>query len=293
MEFSDILDIVIGGLTNGMLLFMVAAGLTLVFGVLRIINFSHGAVYMLAAYISYSVMVMFGNTPNAYWVALLVAPIAVAFLGVLIEVFLLRPMYNREHLMQLLVTYALVLVIVDATKFIWGPDPKMVLLPDILCGRIAILGTIFSVYGLVLILIGFLTMIGLWLFLNRTKLGHIIRAGAFDPEMTESLGINLKLIYTFIFALGAWMAGLAGVLIAPITTVSQGMDSSVLLDAFAVVVIGGMGSIGGAFIASILVGLSNSFGLLWFAGIAIAFTFIVMAVVLVVRPWGLFGRPIR
>jgi len=293
LEFSDILDIVIGGLTNGMLLFMVAAGLTLVFGVLRIINFSHGAVYMLAAYISYSVMVMFGNTPNAYWVALLVAPIAVAFLGVLIEVFLLRPMYNREHLMQLLVTYALVLVIVDATKFIWGPDPKMVLLPDILCGRIDILGATFSVYGLVLILIGFLTMVGLWLFLNRTKLGHIIRAGAFDPEMTESLGINLKLIYTFIFALGAWMAGLAGVLIAPITTVSQGMDSSVLLDAFAVVVIGGMGSIGGAFIASILVGLSNSFGLLWFAGIAIAFTFIVMAVVLVVRPWGLFGRPIK
>jgi branched-subunit amino acid ABC-type transport system permease component len=136
-------------------------------------------------------------------------------------------------------------------------------------------------------------MIGLWLFLNKTKLGHIVRAGAFDPEMTEALGINLKFIYTFIFALGAWMAGLAGVLIAPLTTVSQGMDSSVLIEAFAVVVIGGMGSIGGAFLASILVGLSNSFGLLWFAGIAIAFTFIVMAVVLVVRPWGIFGRPIK
>lgn len=293
MEFSDILDIIVGGLTSGMLLFMVAAGLTLVFGVLRIINFSHGAIYMLAAYISYSVMMLFGNTPNAYWIALLIAPIAVAVLGALIEIFLLRPMYNREHLMQLLVTYALVLVIVDATKFLWGPDPKMVLLPDILSGRIAILGAIFSVYSLVLILIGFLTMVGLWLFLNKTKLGHIIRAGAFDPEMTEALGINLKFIYTFIFALGAWMAGLAGVLIAPLTTVSQGMDSSVLLDAMAVVVIGGMGSIGGAFLASILVGLGNSFGLLWFAGMAIAFTFIVMAVVLVVRPWGLFGRPIK
>ncbi len=293
MEFRDILDILVGGLTNGMLLFIFAAGLTLVFGVLRIINFSHGAVYMLAAYLSYSVMVGLGNIPGAFWIGLLVAPVAVAILGVLIEIFMLRPMYNREHLMQLLVTYALVLVIVDATKFVWGPDPKMVMLPGILSGQVALFGAIFSVYSLLLIWTGFSAMIGLWLFLNKTKIGHIIRAGAFDPEMTEALGVNLTLIYTFIFALGAWMAGLAGVLIAPIITVSQGMDATMLLDAMAVVVIGGMGSIGGAFLASILVGLSSSFGLLWVPGIAIAFTFIVMAVVLVVRPWGLFGRPIK
>jgi branched-chain amino acid transport system permease protein len=293
VEFRDILDILVGGLTNGMLLFIFAAGLTLVFGVLRIINFAHGAVYMLAAYLSYSVVVLLGNTPGVFWVSLFVAPIAVAFLGVLIEVFLLRPMYNREHLMQLLLTYSLVLVIVDATKFVWGPDPKMVPLPEVLNGHIALFGAIFSAYSLVLILAGFLTMIGLWLFMSKTKTGHIIRAGAFDPEMTEALGVNLKLIYTLIFALGAWMAGLAGVLVAPLTTVSQGMDATMLIEAFAVVVIGGMGSIIGAFIASIVVGLSTSFGLLWVPGIAIAFVFIVMAVVLVLRPWGLFGRPIK
>jgi len=250
-------------------------------------------VYMLAAYLSYSVVVVLHNTPGAFWIGLLVAPVAVAFLGILIEVFLLRPMYKREHLMQLLLTYSLVLVIVDATKFVWGPDPKMVPLPEVLSGQVALFGTIFSVYSLVLILAGLSTMIGLWLFMNKTKIGHIIRAGAFDPEMTEALGVNLKLIYTFIFALGAWMAGLAGVLVVPLTTVSQGMDATMLIEAFAVVVIGGMGSIIGAFIASIMVGLTTSFGLLWVPGIAIAFVFIVMAVVLVLRPWGLFGRPIK
>jgi branched-chain amino acid transport system permease protein len=293
LEFRDILEILVGGLTNGMVLFIFAAGLTLVFGVLRIINFSHGAVYMLAAYLSYSVTVKLGSTPSAFWISLLVAPVTVAVLGALVEILLLRPIYNREHLMQLLVTYSLVLMIVDANKFVWGPDPKMVPLPDVLSGQIPFFGAILSVYSLILILAGFSVIIGLWLLLNKTKIGHIIRAGAFDPEMTEALGVNLKLIYTFIFALGAWMAGLAGVLIAPLITVSQGMDASMLIDAFAVVVIGGMGSIGGAFLASILVGLSSSFGLLWVPGIAIAFIFIVMAAVLVVRPWGLFGRPIK
>jgi len=217
----------------------------------------------------------------------------VTALGVAIEIFLLRPIYHREHLMQLLLTYSLVLVIVDATKFLWGPDPKMVPLPSALGNQVMLFGAVLSVYSLVLIAIGLAAMVTLWLFLNRTNLGHIIRAGAFDPEMTEVLGINLKLVYTFIFALGAWMAGLAGVLMAPLTTVSQGMDASMLIEAFAVVVIGGMGSIVGAFIASILVGMVNSFGLLWIPGVAIAFVFMVMAVVLVVRPWGLFGRPVK
>jgi len=293
MEFLDLLEILVGGLTNAMLLFVVAAGLTLVFGVLRIVNFSHGAVFMLAAYLAYSVTTAFGQAGYSFWIALVVAPLAVTVLAVAIELFLLRPMYDREHLMQLLLTYSLVLIIVDASKFLWGPDPKMVPMPSFLSNQVTFLGAVFSLYSLIIILFGITTMILLWLFLNKTRLGHIIRAGAFDPEMTEALGINLKFIYTFIFALGGWMAGLAGVMIAPLTTVSQGMDASMLIEAFAVVVIGGMGSIGGAFIASILVGMANSFGLLWIPGIAIAFIFIVMAVVLVVRPWGLFGRPIK
>jgi len=276
-----------------MILFIVAAGLTLVFGVLRIINFAHGAVYMLAAYLASSITAVFDQAGYSFWIALVVAPLMVAALAAIIEVFLLRPMYKREHLMQLLLTYALVLVIVDATKFLWGPNPRMVSLPVSLSGHVNFSGTTLSFYNLVLIFIGVLTMILLWSFLNKTKLGHIILAGAFDPEMTECLGINLKFIYTFIFALGSWMAGLAGVLIVPMTTVSQGMGASILIEAFAVVVIGGMGSIGGAFIASILIGMINSFGLLWVPGIAIAFIFIAMAVVLVVRPWGLFGRPLK
>jgi len=293
LEFRDLLEIAIGGLTSAMLLFIFAAGLTLVFGVLRIINFAHGAIFMLAAYLSYTVTKAFGQAGYSFWLALIAAPLVVTALGVAIEIFLLRPIYHREHLMQLLLTYSLVLVIVDATKFLWGPDPKMVPLPSVLGNQVMLFGAVLSVYSLVLIAIGLAAMVTLWLFLNRTNLGHIIRAGAFDPEMTEVLGINLKLVYTFIFALGAWMAGLAGVLMAPLTTVSQGMDASMLIEAFAVVVIGGMGSIVGAFIASILVGMVNSFGLLWIPGVAIAFVFIVMAVVLVVRPWGLFGRPVK
>jgi len=293
LEFRDLLEIAIGGLTSAMLLFIFAAGLTLVFGVLRIINFTHGAIFMLAAYLSYTVTKAFGQAGYSFWLALIAAPLVVTALGVAIEIFLLRPIYHREHLMQLLLTYSLVLVIVDATKFLWGPDPKMVPLPSVLGSQVILFGAVLSIYSLVLIAIGLAAMVTLWLFLNKTNLGHIIRAGAFDPEMTEVLGINLKLVYTFIFGLGAWMAGLAGVLMAPLTTVSQGMDASMLIEAFAVVVIGGMGSIVGAFIASILVGMVNSFGLLWIPGVAIAFVFMVMAVVLVVRPWGLFGRPVK
>ncbi|MEW6265798.1 MAG: branched-chain amino acid ABC transporter permease [Thermodesulfobacteriota bacterium] len=293
MQFKDVVEIAIGGLTNSMILFIVAAGLTLVFGVLRIINFSHGAVYMLAAYLGYGTTVILGQNGYSFWLALLIAPLAVAALGAIIEVFLLRPMYKREHLMQLLLTYSLVLIIVDLTKIIWGAEPRMVPLPATLSGAAKFLGAIVPVYNLFLVIVGLAVMVLLWFFLNRTKLGHIIRAGVLDAEMTEAIGINLKLIYTFIFALGAWMAGLAGVLIAPLTSVAPGMDATMLMESFAVVVIGGMGSIGGAFFASILLGLANSFGLLWIPGLAIAFTFLVMAIVLVIRPWGLFGRPIK
>jgi len=293
LDLRDVIEITVGGLTNGMVLFIFSAGLTFVFGVLHILNFAHGALYMLSAYIGFCVATMLGGSPNAFWMSLLVAPVMVGLIGGVIEVFLLRPMYKREHLMQLLLTYSLALMIVDATKFIWGPDPKMVLLPQVLTGYVSLMGATISVYNLLLIAIGFLIMIGISLFINRTNLGHIIRAGAFDPEMTESLGINLKVIYTFIFCLGSWMGGLAGVLVAPLTTVAQGMDAGMLLEGFAVVVIGGMGSIAGAFIAATIVGLASSFGLCWVPGIAIAFTFLVMAVVLIVRPWGLFGRPIR
>ena len=293
MEIRDLIEIAVGGLTNGMVLFIFSAGLTFVFGVLHILNFAHGAMYMLAAYIGFSVASIIGDTSTGYWMSLIVAPLAIGLIGGVVEVFLLRPMYKREHLMQLLLTYSLALVIVDATKFIWGADPKMVLLPEALCGFISIMGATISVYNLLLILIGIMIMIGLTLFIERTNLGHIIRAGAYDPEMTEALGINLKVIYTFIFSFGAWMGGLAGVLVAPLTTVAQGMDAGMLLEGFAVVVIGGMGSIGGAFIAATIIGLASSFGLIWVPGIAIAFTFLVMAIVLVVRPRGLFGRAVR
>lgn len=291
MDLGLFIEIVVGGLTNGMLLFIVAAGLTFVFGVLHVINFAHGALYMLSAYLGYSVCHWFGDTPGSYWLALILAPLATGIIGAGIEIALLRPMYKREHLMQLLLTYSLALVIADLTKFFWGADPKMVALPEILGGFIEVGTAMLPIYNLVIVGLGLAAMIALHLFINKTRLGHIIRAGAFDAEMTENLGINLRAIYTLIFALGAWLCGLAGVLIAPMTTVAQGMDATMLLDAFAVVVIGGMGSIGGSLIAAIIVGLFGAFGLLWFPGLAIAFTFVVMAVILLIRPWGLFGRP--
>jgi branched-subunit amino acid ABC-type transport system permease component len=277
------------GLSFGMLVFILAIGLSLVLGVARILNFAHGTFYMLSAFLSYTIVQFLGNTPNMFWVALILAPIVIALIGGLCEMIFFRPIYREELLYQLLLTYALVFILSDVQKMIWGTENFVVWLPDILSGEINIFGQYFGIYNLVLICLGPFLCIMLWLLLNRTKLGNLIRAAALDRDMLSALGVDTKRLYTLTFMIGTALAGLAGVLGAGLGTVNPGMDMDVILPCFIVVVIGGIGSLWGTLLGSFLLGQVNAFGLLFFPRLALAFSFILMAVVLIFRPWGLLG----
>lgn len=283
----------IAGLSYGMLVFILAIGLSLTLGVAKIINFAHGSFYMLGAYLTYTVVSRLVTTPDGFWVALLLAPVAVALIGVLCEIFLFRPIYRIELLYQLLLTYALVFIFSDAQKMIWGTENFMVSLPAILSGTVKILGQAFGILNLSLIGLGPLLYLILWLVLNKTKMGNLVLAAAVDREMLGALGVDAARLFSLTFFIGSGLAGLAGVLGAGLGAVNPGMDIAVILSCFIVVVIGGMGSLGGTLLGAFLLGEVLSFGLLILPRLALAFSFILMAVVLIIRPWGLLGKPER
>jgi len=281
------------GLTTAMFLFLIASGLSLIFGVLKIINFAHGSLYMIGAYIAWNMTVVLGRTSIGFLGAVVVASLSVAVLGGLVERFLLRYMYRREELYQLLFTYALVLVFSDACKYIWGTQPHSVSRPPILSGGFDFFGVRFPHYDLFIIVLGPLIAFGFWLLLNRTSYGRIIRAAALDREMLGALGTNVSTLYTGMFVLAAFLAGLSGALVSPIKSVVPGMDVEIIIEAFIVVVIGGLGSLWGTLLGSLIYGLTLAFGILIFPRFSIFAAFVIMAVVLIVRPWGLLGRPVR
>jgi branched-chain amino acid transport system permease protein len=281
------------GLTTAMFLFLIASGLSLIFGVLKIINFAHGSLYMIGAYIAWNITVIVGRTSIGFLGAVVVASLSVAVLGGLVERLLLRYMYKREELYQLLFTYALVLIFADACKFIWGTQPHSVSRPPILAGSFDFLGVRFPHYDLFIIVLGPLIALGFWLFLNRTSYGRIIRAAALDREMLGALGTNVSSLYTGMFVLAAFLAGLSGALVSPIKSVVPGMDIEIIIEAFIVVVIGGLGSLWGTLLGSLIYGLTLAFGILVFPRFSIFAAFVIMAVVLIVRPWGLLGRPVK
>lgn len=284
----------LGGLTSAMFLFAVAAGLSLIFGVTRIVNFSHGSLYMLGAYLSFSVVRRIAAEGVDLWqfVAMLVlAPLMVALIAGVIEVALLKRIYASDEVFQLLLTYAIVLVLADAAKAIWGTHPMSMPRPGILQGSISVFGQPFPTYSAVIAAVGPLIALGLWLLLYRTRWGMFIRAAAEDREMLGALGANEGRLFTGVFVLGGWLAGLAGALAAPMVTVEPGMDVSVIVEAFVVVVVGGLGNVWGSLLAALLIGQFKAFGTLIFPGIGLMAVYVVMAVVLIVRPWGLLGTP--
>ncbi len=283
----------IAGLSYGMLVFILAIGLSLTLGVAKIINFAHGSLYMLGAYLTYTVVSRLGTTSEMYWVALFLAPVAVALIGLVCEIFLFRPIYRLELLYQLLLTYALVFIFSDVQKIVWGTENFMVSLPAVLSGSVGIWGQDFGLYNLVLIGLGPVFYFILWLILNKTKMGNLVLAAAVDREMLSALGVDTARLYSLVFVIGSGLAGLAGVLGAGLGSVSPGMDIAVILPCFIVVVIGGMGSLEGTLLGAFLLGQVLSFGLLILPRLALAFSFILMAVVLILRPWGLFGKPER
>lgn len=279
-----------------------AAGLSLIFGVTRIVNFAHGSLYMLGLYLAYALVERWGAGPLGFWWSLLCAALLVAALGVLAEILLLRRLYRAPEMFQLLATFALVLILNDAALWAWGPDDLLGPLAPGLEGAWPVFGRYVPVYDLLLILIGPLVLLALWLLLARTRWGRLVRAATLDREMLGALGVNQAWLFTSVFALGAFLAGLGGALQLPRQPAALALDLAVIGEAFVVVVVGGMGSLPGAYLAALLIAqvkaLCIALGTVSVAGLEIAFPkltlvaeFLCMAVVLVFRPWGLLGRP--
>jgi len=301
MDFSGLLVQLLNGLAGASSLFLVGAGLSLIFGVTRIVNFAHGSFFMLGVYIAYSLVERLG-AGLGFWPALALSALAVGAIGALVEVLVLRRIYRAPELFQLLATFALVLVIKDAALWLWGPEDLLGPRAPGLSGAVDILGRRFPSYDLLLIIAGPLVLGALWLLLKRTRWGMLVRAATQDREMVGALGVNQAWLFTSVFALGAMLAGLGGALQLPREPASLNLDLLTIGDAFVVVVVGGMGSIPGAYVAALLIaeikamcvglGTVQAFGLDFsFSKLTLVAEFLVMAVVLVWRPWGLMGRP--
>nr|WP_294519229.1 branched-chain amino acid ABC transporter permease [uncultured Rhodopila sp.] len=279
----------VSGLIVGMLLFLVAAGLTLIFGVLKIVNFAHGTFYMLGAYLAYSVFAATGS----YVLGVLAGGLGMAAFGVLFERFLIRRVYGANVLMQLLICYAVVLICDDLVKLIWGPDFRaMGMPPEFQVPPLFIAGGVVPPFYIVLIAVTLVIGGALGLGLGLTRVGKTIRAAAINPDMVSALGINTTLLYSMVFAVGGMLAGLAGGLAAPVRSLTPGMGFSILIESFIVTVIGGMGSIAGALIAAVVLGLIRSFGTIGFPLFTEGLMYIAMIIILVVKPSGLFGKEI-
>lgn len=292
MSLDTFVVVLVSGLSGAALLFLVGSGLTLVFGALRLINMAHGSLYMIGAFIAVALVSLLGGAVG-FWFALAGASIAVGVIGGLIEVAILRRLYRRDHLMQLLATFALILVINGLIRVTFGTNFHTVSAPSYLTGSISIGSSSVSAYQLFLILVALVVGSALWAMLQRTRLGRAIRAAVADAELLSLAGTNVPLLFTTVFIIGALLAGLGGAVIAPYQTVSLGIDVDIVVEAFAVTIIGGLGSLGGAMVGALVVGLVQSFGVYFAPKWSLAFIFIVMAAVLAIRPSGLFGEPER
>ncbi len=279
------------GLASAASLFLVACGLSIIFGVSRIVNFAHGSLYMLGAYLAYTFTVRFGGGILGFWGAVVAAAVCVGVIGVVVEVLLLRRLYRSPELLQLVATFAVVLVVQDLALAVWGPEDLLGPRAPGLAGSVDIMGHRLPEYDLALIALAPAVLAALWMLLNRTRWGILVRAATEDREMVAALGVNQKWLFTTVFFLGAFLAGLGGAVQLPREPANLMMDLNMIAEAFVVVVIGGMGSIGGAFLAAVLIAQLQAFGILIFPEITLVLLFLVMAVVLVLRPWGLLGRP--
>jgi branched-chain amino acid transport system permease protein len=276
----------IHGLAYGMILFLLASGLTLIFGMMGILNLAHAAFFMLSAYFCYQVLVM----TESFWLALLIAPVASGLIGVLLERFLLRRVHAFGHIGELILTVGVSLVILEGVKVFWGTESLPVTVPEYFEGLISIGSLEYPIYRLFIIGLSLFVLSILAVILYKTRLGMVVRAAVSDADMVNALGINVPLVFMFVFGTGTWLAGVAGVAIAPILTVFPGLGDQVGLDAFMVVVVGGLGSLGGAFLVSIIFGLLSSYGVQFVSQLAPVLMFIFMAIVLVIKPVGLFGE---
>ncbi len=275
------------GLSRTVILFIVASGLSLILGVLRIPNIAHGSLYMIGAFTAYTVSRLFGGGIAGYWMAILIAPLAVAFLSFILERGIFSRVYEREHIMLFLLTFSFVLIFGDLVKMVWGAEYKTVPLPSFFQGAIPILGMPFPIYNFFLLLVGPLVAIVLYLLVDKTKMGKISRAAAVDREMVAGVGINVSRVFCSVFVIGCFLAGLGGVLVAPIVNVSLGMDHTLIMEAFLIVIIGGLGNVWGALLGALIFGLTQSLGILIWPQFGIVLPYAAVIVVLSFRPTGL------
>jgi len=274
------------GLSRAMILFTICAGLSFVLGVLRVPNIAHGTLYMIGAFATFTFSKYFGGA-SGFWIALILAPLVVALVGLVAERTLFRHLYQREHLMLLLFTFALAMILGDLVKIVWGAEYRSVPAPDLLKGSITVLGASFPRYNLFLIFVGLLVAVSLWLFVTRTKIGKISRAAAVDRDMVALLGINVSWVFAAAFVIGCCLAGLGGALVAPTVSITLGMDHSLIIEAFLIVTIGGLGNMWGALVGSLIFGITQSLGVLVFPQFAIVFPYTAVVIVLLLRPKGL------
>ena len=273
-------------LSYGFLLFIITSGITIIFGILGVLNLAHGSLYLLGSYIGYSI-IMSAGLP--FWVALLAVPIIIAVIGLFIEFILLRPTYKLGHLSQVLVTFGLAYILHDLFTIFWGKNVMVVNPPDFLNYSIELLGYSIPAYRLSLIVIGCLIALILWFIQEKTKWGAVVRAGLSDKEMVGAMGVNISLVFTCIFVFGSLLAGIGGVLGSPILGVYPGMEFQILILSLVVLVVGGLGSVVGTFFASLLVGFVETFSRFFVPELSLIITFALMAVVLIIRPQGLIG----
>lgn len=283
---ATVLTQAFNGLVYSSVLFLLAAGLSLIFGLMNVVNIAHGSFYMLGAFFGLGVVALTGN----FWLAVLIAPIIVAAIGVAVETGFIRPLYRRHHLDQVLLTFGFTLVFYDLVETFGGMQIYTLAAPGILAGSIHIRGNVIPIYNLFLVALGFGVGGLLWWFIDRSRIGAMVRAGVDDSNMAAGVGINVGVLFTSIFAVGAALAGLAGVAAGPELGIYAGMDVEILIPAFIVIVIGGTGSLRGAFGGSLIVGEADTFGKAYLPEMAMFLIYILMIAVLLTRPDGLFGR---
>ena len=285
---QSIVHVCLAGLSTGMFIWLVASGLTLIFGVLGVLNFAHGSFYMLGAYFCFTLIRFTGGN---FWLGLLIGPLFVCMVGFLVERFFMRYVYHLALPYQLLLTFAFVLLFDDVVKIVWGAGSIGSPAVSGLSGSVSILGRNFPVYNLFIILAGPLIALGMWILLEKTWWGRIVRAASSDREMASAIGVRVPALYTAVFVFGTWLGAMGGGLAVPyVGLLTPGMGEAIIIDAFVVAVIGGMGSLRGAFLGALIIGLLSSFGTRFIPAFDMFLTFILMAAVLLWRPQGLFGE---
>jgi branched-chain amino acid transport system permease protein len=274
------------GLSVAMYIWLLAAGLTIVFGVLGVLNFAHGSLFMLGAYFAFTFYGLFGIN---FWLSIAMSLLAVGIVGSLMERFFLRHIYHLDHAYQLLLTFGFILIFDDAVKMVWGGVAKIPPIPSFFEGTLSVFGRLFPIYNLFIICSGLLVALVLWLLFEKTWWGKKIRASASDREMASAIGINIPTLFTGVFVFGSMLAALGGALGTPVRVVAPGIGEAMIIQAFIITVIGGLGNLKGAFVGAVIVGIISAYGILLFPFFELFLIFLIMAVVLLVRPQGLFG----